>query len=676
MATITASPNPVGVYSANVGALTRIEWDTQLLSGANAGKVFVSVNGASEDPVPGQSAGRTGNFDHTVKTPNSYTFILRRADNNAELARVTVMTYDLRNELIAGFAAPYVPALRPQMISNVSVKPGVDTVRITFNTVRPTIPLTTLMDSSGAKIDARFPLFGGLQTSHTAVFGLERPLELEAKHSFRIVAAGPTGNKNSPKEAIFDGEFITGKRKIDIFFDEVDVHDDGDPWPSGSGDFRFQFGAGDAETAAPMGEPWPEYGPDDISYDDPAVSLNKQISIPRGPRQLWLAVVAVENDRTLWPWDWSSAHRGTRPTFTGAGSNYIASAAWEHAWVTSVFDIGSEPGAWTMAFDMATGDFPVDYVVSGHIAAELEVGAAIAPKMLKWGGPLKFTTVLGEAGTVAHIAARGAGQNAEALVIAADGALHHRSISPESKRGDDSDWTRIDLPGEGTVSVAASAPNMLDLVVRHSDGSVSHRSHDSQRPKNGKWRKLGGNFSHVVPAVEATKGKEPAVLLFGVEEDGSLHVRDARGGVDWDRLSDQVVSAIAPVSIEGAAASLFAVGADGMLLHCSKQRGRWSSQPVAPAPGRAPTQLLTTAVFDRADGKGRGRTRDVVVGALGEDHTVRVLRWPNYPSGTPESRWEELGPLQELLVADPMPARTKSKESPRPRSTKRSAAQR
>lgn len=667
MATITASPNPVGVYSNAVGASTTVTWDTQLplLPG---GKVFVSINGGAEAQLPGQAAigARTGTLSYKVTHPNAYAFVLRRSDNQAELARVLVTTYDMRNELIAGFAAPYIPALRPQMITNVSVKPGVDTVRISFSTVRPTIPLTTLMDASGAKIDARFPLFGGLQNSHEAIFGVETPLEQEAKHTFRIVAAGSTGNKSSPKEAVFNGEFITGKRRIDIFFDTVNVHDDGDPWPSGSGEFRFAFGAGDAETTLPMGEPWPEYGPDDISDDDPPVSLNQQITVPHGPRQLWVQVVGAENDATMWPWDWGIG-LGRRPTFRGPGSSYAANAAAESASVTSVFDIGSEPGSWTMSFDMATGDFPVDFVVSCRLAVDIALGAVITPKMYKPISPLRFATVLEDAGTVAYIAARGGSGQAQALALGADGALFHRGIALEGRRRDGSDWSRIDLPGDGTVSVAASQPDKLELVFRDSDGSVSHRSYHARRPRSGQWRKLGGNFRYVVPAVERSKGKDAALLIFGVADDGSVHVRDSQRGGSWDRLGDQAVGAIAPASIDGVGASLFAAGADGNLLHFSRQRGRWKSEAVAPLPAKVPTLLVTAALFDRGDGKGRG-SGDLVIGALGEDHTVRVLRWPNYPVGAAESRWEELGPIQQLMLAG-----TKSAGSKPGRAAKRPA---
>ena len=670
MASITASPNPVGIYSVNVGAKTTVEWDTQTPQGIPQidGKVSVLVNGTLQPGTLG-NPGPTGRIDnYPVNVPNTYTFILRDTATNAELDRVEVATYDMRGEIIAGFANAYVPDLRPQMITNVVVKPGVDTVRISFKTVHPTIPLTTLMDSAGNKIDARFGLFGGLRTSHTAIFGVETPLELEANHKFRIVASRGAGN-SGPKEAVVDGEFISGSRKLDVFFDSVNVHDDGDPGPSGDGEFMFHFGAADAETATLLGEPWPEYGPDDISYEDPPVALNKQISIPRGPRQLWLAVRAMENDSTLWPWDWGTVFRDPSVVFEQPGTRYEGSASWQDAFVTAVFDIGNEPDSWTWAFDMATGDFPVDYVVSGHINGELEVGSVIAPKMAKLRPPLRPVGTIEDAGAVLTL---GAGKEAQSFVYGPDGALYHRTVARDSDSR--ADWNRIELPDRGRVTISVTAPDALDLVYRNADGSLSHRSLNPRRPKDQKWRRLGGNFQYVVPAVETPKGKVPSLLLFGVEDDGSLHVRDPQVRQDWYRLGDQTVSAVTALAINGSGASLFAAGGDGPLLHFSKQKGRWRSQAIAPRPSRSPTLLLTASAFARTPDKGNSGGQDVVIGALDEDHHVRVMRWPDYPRGQPEGKWEDLGPLQELVTGKRGRKAAATKAPAKPASRKRVAA--
>jgi hypothetical protein len=104
MAYITASPNPVGVYSANFGAYASFVWDVQ--DGPNEmrmSEVVLSINGGPSVPVAGP--GIFGRFVYYVDLPNTYEFILRYADTKSELTRVEVQTFDLRTELATGFAS-------------------------------------------------------------------------------------------------------------------------------------------------------------------------------------------------------------------------------------------------------------------------------------------------------------------------------------------------------------------------------------------------------------------------------------------------------------------------------------------------------------------------------------------------------------------------------------------
>ena len=108
MAYITATPNPVGVYSATFGAYASLVWDVQ--DGPNevrAAEVVVSINGAASMPVIGP--GFFGRFVYPVSLPNSYEFILRYADTKSELTRVEVQTFDLRTQLATGFASELTP---------------------------------------------------------------------------------------------------------------------------------------------------------------------------------------------------------------------------------------------------------------------------------------------------------------------------------------------------------------------------------------------------------------------------------------------------------------------------------------------------------------------------------------------------------------------------------------
>lgn len=104
MAYITASPNPVGVYSATFGAYASLVWDVQ--DGPNevrASEVAVSINGGPSQPV--QGPGVFGRFVYPVAWPNSYEFILRYADTKSELTRVEVQTFDLRTQLATELAS-------------------------------------------------------------------------------------------------------------------------------------------------------------------------------------------------------------------------------------------------------------------------------------------------------------------------------------------------------------------------------------------------------------------------------------------------------------------------------------------------------------------------------------------------------------------------------------------
>jgi hypothetical protein len=96
------------------------------------------------------------------------------------------------------------------------------------------------------------------------------------------------------------------------------------------------------------------------------------------------------------------------------------------------------------------------------------------------------------------------------------------------------------------------------------------------------------------------------------------------------------------------------VGYDGTLVHYSKRNGRWRVEALGErVPGEIPTQLLTAVVIGQVDGKdSKSMRRDLIIGAMSEDHCVRILCWSAYPNGAPERRWKELGPVQELLSED------------------------
>jgi hypothetical protein len=271
----------------------------------------------------------------------------------------------------------------------------------------------------------------------------------------------------------------------------------------------------------------------------------------------------------------------------------------------------------------------------------------------------------------------GVEERREHVALGADRALYHQSLKPEAKdQGEGSGWTRIELPGRGTPVVAATGPDMLDVIDLNDDGSVIHCGYDLKKSRAGRWRKLGGKFREIHPGISTGRG-DANVTLFGVAEDGGIHVRDVHSeGQDWVRLGDRPARAVNAVSATGAGASLLAVSDDGRLIHYSRRSGRWKGEAVSErVPGERPTQLLTSVVIDQHEGKDRkSRRRDLVIGAMSEDYRVQILRWPNYPMGQPEARWKELGSVQDLLVEDSEDAIVKTRPASRKATSKRRAS--
>jgi hypothetical protein len=641
MPTISASPNPVGIYSASVPTFTNVEWNTE---SRTVGVVEYSENGSGPKALGGGAP--SGNVPLQVKLGSTYRLSLKTDTGGGlvEVATAMVTTFDLRQQMAAGFTQHHVPEFRPQLITNLVVQPAVDSVIISFRTRFPTIPTTELRDDAGNWVDGKLPLLGGLRTRHRVEFGFEQGLALDRKHSFKIEAFGP--NRNLPK-AVAEGEFITGRRDVDVNFEVIDVLNDTDS--GGAGEFSITFGVGDVGTTAALGPPQSWRG--DITDRDPPVALNKAFSLTNAHRLLWLQVTVDEDDQEPWG---GIAARGSRPEFEQPGGSYSDDGDLERVRLTIHVDVDTDPGQFIIPFEMRTPPWPLDFVINGTLDVRGFAGAVLSTKMSKAKLPPRPDGYLTSPGDAFGLAADGVSGRADLVALGADGAVYHRSMTRDDRnRKGRPDWHRVELPGLGAPAAVASGGSTLDLVDLDENGAVLHCEFDPDKPKRAKWRKLGGNFAYVVP-VAGSGGRRaagPSVALFGISDDGSLHVRDARGdGRDWDRLDQVQVRAVAPVS--GASPALIAVASNGDLLHFGKRNGRWRPQAIGPkAPGDSPTRMLTAAVVERIDGKDRETMhRDLVIGAMNAAHEVQMLVWPDYPEGAP-ARWQELGPLQGLMIS-------------------------
>jgi hypothetical protein len=298
---------------------------------------------------------------------------------------------------------------------------------------------------------------------------------------------------------------------------------------------------------------------------------------------------------------------------------------------------------------MATGDFPLDYVMSGHIFVRAAPGAVISTLSGK-SRPIRRGSFLTEPGDVVSLSVDGRSGSGHLVALGADGAAHYLPMEPDLRAKQET-WTRFELPCAGTVSVSASPDGSLDLLCLDPEGGVRHSRPDLKKGKAA-WRRLGGRLREVRPLAVSGKAAEGALSLAGIGRDDSLQVADAKDGrASWETLAEGPVRATSIVSIPKMPDAILAVGDDGAITHVERRRGSWRTQRhPARWPGEAPPQALSTAMTEEVDAKSGSTAGSLIIAAMSEDMSVRVLRWPDYPSGAPGQRWENVGSVQDLLA--------------------------
>ena len=369
-ATLTATKNPVGVWGETGANTTTINWGT---GSTQRGRVYIMV--ATPPNVPlnetlfdGNPAtgDRNGSNVLPVKFGSTYTLILRQANNNAALATLVVTVVDAQQQSVAQAAAAAITMqkMNPQQaIYALSVQAGIDTVRVSFSTVQPTIPVIRVEAQDGTLVASSLAIFGGLHTDHHALLGGASALDQGTQFNVKIIASG-LDYRGHPHDAVANTQFTTGTRNVQIFFQEINVLRDGDPGIKGAGDFRFAFGAGDAAGRTNLGEPWPSYSAD-ISDDDPPVAINEKIDIDLAPRSLWVQVIGTDDDTSLFSGtDWLPSY----PSFDGiVGSSWASSSSADQADVTAVFDLSDTVYGTAIPMELRTGNYGVAFTVSGVI---------------------------------------------------------------------------------------------------------------------------------------------------------------------------------------------------------------------------------------------------------------------------------------------------------------------
>ena len=521
-ASISANPNPVGFWSPSDKLTTTIGWDTD---GAGHGYVNLSVDGGAEQPFDvNANAGKHSKDFSTpaLKLGHVYKFTLYKESNNKALATVTVTTEDLEQRLLDQTSAWAMQeqALRPppQAIVDLSVAAGVDTVRISFRTIQPTIPTVTVTTGDGTQIAAWLPLIGGLQTQHECTLGQNVPLDQETQYHLRISAFGTT-YLGKAVDVVVTRTFTTGSRKVTLFFDQINVRKDGDP--AGAGEFDFLFYAGDAGGGARLG--YEHWGEGDISDDDPPVDVNRVVAIEQAPRGVYAIVLGVDEDYDVIPYP-GEGLPDYYPfvQFEGEGSWWKSTYDYDSAWVTKVFPIDDVFGAGLRTFEMSTGDFGVAFTVFGRLMVESRAGTRSATRKVRRATRPGFAThaIVTAPGSFGAVAAGDGQGRGQAVGLGADGAIYSKAVRTDERGSRNEGWTQVADGVGGPVTVLASARDRIDLFALDAGGKLMATTFARGRPSK-RWRDLGGQF--VEPVAGYGRGGRDRAAGLG------------EGGVVWHR---------------------------------------------------------------------------------------------------------------------------------------------
>lgn len=639
MIQFTATPSSIGIYGAGSGTST-IHWETD--EGYN-GIVYVRIDNGPEEKLGGSQdrGARRGNLPLALNLGQVARLSLRRVDNGVEIASLQVDTYDVRAELAGGFSQAYFPNLRPQLITNLVVTPGVDTVRVRFRTTRPTIPTVGLFGPDNVYVDGRMPLFAGLQTLHQFEFGMDKPLALGAKHTLHIEAFGATGDATSPRKVIRQVEFVSGTRSADVSFETIKVRNDSDS--GGDGEIAFAFAVGDRGTGEKIGDHvyFPASGYLEISDDDPALAVGVTIPLPSAPRVIWAQVNGSDDDSSSWPLD------GLRfllpPEFKGEGGSYRDQYSSENVDLAVSVDLGDEPGRFAIPLEMETGPFPFEFAVSGHVFVNAEAGRVNLTKSGKLRFPPSASAFLTEPGDAMKVRTGGTSRH---IAYGADQAVH---ISEGSRsRASPDGGSRVALPVAGTVSVSRGPDERLWIHALNAEGAVFELQPGSTSGKGEDWRSLGGNLREVHPL----PGMAGPVLA-GIGRDGNLYaLNEEEKSSQWAMIAKGDFTTLTAVALPGGPVGIMASDGDRTVTFLERHEKGWRHHALSGViGGKSAIQGLAVALSCESPGKGREALPTLHVAALDDDWNVHLFRWAGFPSDSPASNWEELGSVQSLVSA-------------------------
>jgi hypothetical protein len=655
-ASLISTANPVGVFGTDASGVTTIIWSTD---SAQRGRVYLTVTKGGTVTVSdllfsGNAAiGDTaGSKTLTVAFGSSYALTLRDAANNAVLATLTVTVQDIQPVLLAealrwaNLDKKFNPA---QAIYNLKVNADIDTCRVRFKTTQPSVPSIAATDADGNVVASALPLFGGLRTEHDVLLGEMVPLPQATELTLKIVVSGHTMT-GQPTQAQATSAFKTGSRHAVIDFQEIHVRLDGDP--DGEGEFRWTFGAGDADTEAELGKPWPVFKKD--MSDGNRAPIREQISIPFAPRRLWVLAFGQDDDTNAFD---ARGILGLRaPYYHGEGSGWITRPEEDTAWVERHFDIsGVNEGA--LPIELSTGDFGVAFTIKGRII--ISSVAARSPAFVSFPdfarGRIfqidKPSTVSATFGTVWNQQPGEADQPRLGRTIARgpDGAVYRQTLDAAGRWRPDQGWMPAAPAVEGVVTVAATEDDRIALFTVDAKGAVL-RADLGSRDDAGRWRSLGGRFAGTVGAVVRRK----TIELVAHDGDGAVFHRtvtaEGERGADWQRIGTGVKGEPIAVALDAEAFAVFALGQSGEVLVKHHRDSRWQAKDWQVIAGVAGTRLGAAAI------EGQG----VALAVIDQDLKLHTLLARDERGVAPKA-WTAQGDLQAWLTRPLEPPKTSLK---------------
>lgn len=658
-ATLTASKNPVYVTAGSPNKTT-INWNTDGNFNATIYREihnFVPVGGTPDVFAIIKAGGpRTGSRDQVIELGlgDVYTFTLRRDVPNTLLAIVTVTVKDLE-ELLVASAVRSLEMERmihpPQAIGGLRVEPSIDTVRVSFHTVHPTIPRIEVETLDGQNVGRVIPFLSGLQTRHAALVGQADPLPQDETLRLRITVPGqPSPRTGNPaRDVVRTVEFKTGARLISVSFDRLQVRADGDS--GNKGDFRFGFVASDPSEGH-------HYGVgvyrEDIPATDPRDNVWRVLNLSRTigyvKHEVNVIVQGLDDDQHIfsgfgYPALIGEGDYSLGPGSPSVGSSYNASESAEWTTVSDSINIRNlEPPGSTavIPFRLNTGDFKVAFTVEGEIRALMRGGQGYfeRTKRMAPGVPNRMA-VARQAGTFARAGGKQRGIGAK-IAIAADGAVWMKSFVPNATSEHRVDWQWAAPSPGGPVTLLLDREERPVLLAVDAQGeAVVWQGHGQA----GVWTRLGQRLIGVLVAVE---NREERLDLFGVDREGmvrylALDPNRPESG-EWRPIGGGISGDLVAVPHKSETV-LFAIDSEGQIVH-ARYRGGDGESSWQRIGGPLAEWFSVRPLTEELGG--------ILISALTAERVLHVLHWYDFPAGHPNRLWQEKGPIDMSTPMQPI----------------------